>query len=1146
MGGGTDQFYDEHHRMESRSALPMLVLDEQLRIRHWNPPAVELFGRWHLKKGMMLERVLGCSHSPVDQPGGNGENEKQCCCCLIRNAVRTVLNGRKAVQHVECGRHPVDDHPVDEEPLRFSIRPDPDLNEDQVLIILEGMPVDGAGYDRLEQGVFLPGSRGESNPRKALPSQLEDIINSIPADVYVSDLETYEILYMNQRMIDNFGGDYTGAICWEAFRSLEGPCPHCTNPELLDDQGEPAGVVEWETKNPLLETWYQNFDRAIPWVDGRYVRLQIATDITKRKRAEQALQASEEQFSKAFQGGPLMMSITELEDGTFLEVNDNFIETSGYSRIELVGRSSLELEIISASDRERMLEELEHAGRIHDLEITLQKRDGRQIPCQYFGELISVGGEERLLSIGEDISRRKQMEQEREESLQEMQAINRFMTRSSRLDDLDEICQLAAEIVSSLNPEAVVAVSYYDEDQGGIRLNAVRGFEDKPLQKAGRLLGFDLEDGLSSLKAQELPESQDMGGLFVGGKLQHIPGGIYDLAFQRYPKRICSLVESVLGIEEIYSIGFSREDVPRGGLMFFLPSGVSLRFINALESIASHTAVLLDDLQYRRQLVQKRQEAEILREVGVIVSQSLNQEDATLLILDQLEKVIDYDSATVQLVVNEGIRVDAVRGPEQESLLNQVYQTSEKEIIQSILLDVEAVVVEDLKLLENWIEFPGSQGVRSWLGVPLVARGKKIGVLTLAHQEVGYYSEEDLELVTAFASQAAITLENKRLFEEAQRRLSRLSALRDIDQTIIGSLDVKLTLRVLLDQLVKELKVDAVDVYLYDSLWTTLDYAVSRGFREEAYLDSLSLEDGLIGGGLVNNKLIRFPDLQSADIDHVRKEHFAREGFVSYFGLPLVAKGELAGILEVFHRQPFKPDPEWLDFLKALAGQAAISIDRLNLYLELKQSNMELVQAYDETIASLARALELRDLETQGHCQRVESLTLQLARECGVDSEDLLYLRWGALLHDLGKIGIPDRILHKPGKLTEEEWEIMREHPEYAYEMLSSIDYLSPALDIPRYHHERWDGSGYPEGLAGERIPLPARIFAVVDVWDALRSDRPYRKAWSDQRAREYLEEMAGQEFDPMVVERFLNLLGETNSRINPGQNGCGGRDDQS
>jgi putative nucleotidyltransferase with HDIG domain len=529
-----------------------------------------------------------------------------------------------------------------------------------------------------------------------------------------------------------------------------------------------------------------------------------------------------------------------------------------------------------------------------------------------------------------------------------------------------------------------------------------------------------------------------------------------------------------------------------------------------------------------------------------MVSQSVNQEDATLLILDQLEKVMDYDSATVQLVENEGIRVDAVRGPEQESLLNQVYQTSEKEIIQSILLDVEAVVVDDLKQLENWIEFPGSQGVRSWLGVPLIARGKKIGVLTLAHQEVGYYSEEDLELVTAFASQAAITLENKRLFEEAQRRLSRLSALRDIDQTIIGSLDVKLTLRVLLDQLVKELRVDAVDVYLFDSLWTTLDYAVSRGFREEAYLDALSLEDGLIGTGLVKNKLIRIPDLQSADIDHVRKEHFAREGFVSYFGLPLVAKGELVGILEVFQRQLIKPDPEWLDFLNALAGQAAISIDRLNLYLELKQSNMELVQAYDETIASLARALELRDMETQGHCQRVESLTLQLARECGVDSEDLLYLRWGALLHDLGKIGIPDRILHKPGKLTEEEWEIMREHPEYAYEMLSSIDYLSPALDIPRYHHERWDGSGYPEGLAGERIPLPARIFAVVDVWDALRSDRPYRKAWSDQRAREYLEEMAGKEFDPLVVERFLNLLGETNSRVNLGQDGCGGRDDQS
>ena len=136
-----------------------------------------------------------------------------------------------------------------------------------------------------------------------------------------------------------------------------------------------------------------------------------------------------------------------------------------------------------------------------------------------------------------------------------------------------------------------------------------------------------------------------------------------------------------------------------------------------------------------------------------------------------------------------------------------------------------------------------------------------------------------------------------------------------------------------------------------------------------------------------------------------------------------------------------------------------------------------------------------------------------------------MHVRWGALLHDIGKIGIPDQILHKPGKLTEEEWEIMKKHPEYAFDVLSSIDYLSPSLDIPRYHHERWDGSGYPEGLEGEDIPLAARIFAVVDVWDALRSDRPYRKAWSDQKAREYLREQAGKEFDPRIVDAFLDMI---------------------
>jgi putative nucleotidyltransferase with HDIG domain len=181
--------------------------------------------------------------------------------------------------------------------------------------------------------------------------------------------------------------------------------------------------------------------------------------------------------------------------------------------------------------------------------------------------------------------------------------------------------------------------------------------------------------------------------------------------------------------------------------------------------------------------------------------------------------------------------------------------------------------------------------------------------------------------------------------------------------------------------------------------------------------------------------------------------------------------------------------------------------------------------AYDATIAGWSHAMDLRDRETEGHTQRVTDLTLKLARTMGLPELDLLHVRRGALLHDIGKMGVADSILLKPSRLTDEEWAEMRRHPEFAYEMLSSIRYLQPALDIPYCHHEKWDGTGYPRGLSGDAIPIAARIFAVVDVWDAVTSDRPYRKAWSREKALEYIQEQAGKYFDPRVVEYFLSMI---------------------
>jgi putative nucleotidyltransferase with HDIG domain len=212
--------------------------------------------------------------------------------------------------------------------------------------------------------------------------------------------------------------------------------------------------------------------------------------------------------------------------------------------------------------------------------------------------------------------------------------------------------------------------------------------------------------------------------------------------------------------------------------------------------------------------------------------------------------------------------------------------------------------------------------------------------------------------------------------------------------------------------------------------------------------------------------------------------------------------------------------------------QVSVAIENARLFQALQQqlsertrAEHELIEAYDTTIEGWSHALDLRDKETEGHSQRVTEMTIKLAEKFNLTDEQLRYIRWGALLHDIGKMGVPDGILLKPDQLSKEEWLRMKQHPIFAYEMLSQIQYLQPAIQIPYCHHEKWDGTGYPRGLQGEEIPLAARIFAVVDVWDALTNDRPYRPAWTKDEAIQYIKEQSRIHFDPGVVNYFLTML---------------------
>ena len=368
--------------------------------------------------------------------------------------------------------------------------------------------------------------------------------------------------------------------------------------------------------------------------------------------------------------------------------------------------------------------------------------------------------------------------------------------------------------------------------------------------------------------------------------------------------------------------------------------------------------------------------------------------------------------------------------------------------------------------------------------------------------------------------------ERKRSEERIQRQLERLAALRAIDAAITGGLDLPDTLDLFLSHLLAQLHMDASDILLFDPRARTLVFEAGKGFRSDAVRRTrLAPGECCAGRAAAERRRIMVPDLAEDPNGFSRTSLVEDEGFRIYFAAPLLAKGHVHGVLEVFSRKPFEPDGEWLDYLDTLAGQLAIAIENRTLFESLERSNAELALAYDTTLEGWSKALELRDRETHGHTARVVELTIRLATAMGMPAEDLVHLRRGVLLHDIGKMAIPDGILLKPGPLTQDEWEVMRRHPQFAFELLSSIDFLQPAIAIPYCHHERWDGTGYPQGLAGTAIPLDARIFAVVDAWDALRFARPYREAWTEDRVLAYLGQEAGRQFDPSVVDVFLKMV---------------------
>lgn len=548
-----------------------------------------------------------------------------------------------------------------------------------------------------------------------------------------------------------------------------------------------------------------------------------------------------------------------------------------------------------------------------------------------------------------------------------------------------------------------------------------------------------------------------------------------------------------------------------------------------MELFAVHAASAVQNARLLDETRARAEQLELLYEAGLAVNHELNPQEQLRLLLQAAMRALraeracflPYDPFSQELHfslvlgaapdVQERIRADRFMLGQERGIVGWVAQTH------------QTVNVGDLRSDPRWVVT--EPDLESGIWAPVVFRDQLRGVLSLTSTRRNAFDAAHEQLLILYANQFAVAMENARLFDETRARVQQLQALHTIDAALTTSFDLQLILEIHLDAVLRELHVDAADILLFDATLQHLTFAAARGFRSPRRPTQPFWLDDLQAGSVVRERrLMQIPSLENAPAARFALSDLTHE-FIAYMGVPLVTKGQVRGVLEIFSRAPFRADGGWLDFLDTLAGQAALAIDNITLHNDLQRKNHELALAYDATIEGWSRALDLRDKETEGHTQRVTEMTLRLAPKMGIPENELVFIKWGALLHDIGKMAIPDAILHKQGPLSPDEWQVMKQHPQHARDLLAPITYLRPAIEIPFCHHERWDGSGYPSGLQGEAIPLAARVFAVVDVWDALLSSRPYRDAWEPQRVLDYLRDKSGVEFDPHVVQTFLEML---------------------
>jgi len=895
-------------------------------------------------------------------------------------------------------------------------------------------------------------------------------------------------------------------------------------------------------------------------------------------QAQKVLRESEQRYRALFQNSHTVMLILDPKSGAIIDTNPAAVDFYGYSHRQLSGMNVSQIGAVPPVGSAKQTEAAEDEQRaILQFDHRLSNGEMRHVEV-YSGPIVDQD-HEFLYLIVHDVTDRSKVEQALRRSESTLQSV--FQAAPNGIGMVRErvimwvnqdVCSMMGYTIEELVGQNARMLYENDEEFNRVgveKYEQIRKLGKGTVETRWRCRDGSMIDILLSSAAMD-PWDLSAGVIFTATNISDLKraGDKLNSSEERY-RQLFSTMQSGFALHEILCddqgipcdyrfldvnpsfekiTGLKAEQVIGKTITQVLPQ-VEKEWIQIYGQVAlsgepasfeRYTAALGKYFDVFAYAPEKGQFAVLFMDVSERVRYQLKQ-DALISISRQLRSAETRSdlisrllSGVIQSLSSEGAALGSYKNNSKDVILEQGIGTLARltgtpmrglrGFLDEAQINGSAVQIADIHAEPATAQDAHPDDPPFLALVPLVTQSGPLGAL-MVNRQAGF-SEIELQILSGIAEYTAIALQRVSLDEMTRRQLQRLEALHKIDQTINSGLDLSIALGVLLDQALIQLEVDAADVLQFSAYSHLLEFTAGRGFKSShAAQLRANVGKGLAGSVILERNLIRVRDLRLVEADPHRSAWYAEEGFIAYIGAPIIAKGEIKGVLEIYHRSPLTPDAEWLNFLDTLAGQTALAIENNTMYSNLQRSHLELALAYDTTLEGWAKTLELRDHDTEGHSRRVTEMTVRLARAIGVGEQDLTDIRRGALLHDLGKVGIPDHILRKPGPLSPQEWQIMHQHPVYAYDLLSTIPYLHRVLEIPYCHHEKWDGSGYPRGLKGEQIPLAGRIFAVVDVWDALLSERPYRPAWSLEQVKGYIREQSGKHFDPRIARGFLAIL---------------------